>query len=63
MIRYEEAIAKHEPFSEYERGLIDGIRRFSWMKEGTTYVGTTGRTLGDAVDRAITEHRAGEPPV
>lgn len=56
-MRYEEAIAKHEPFSEYERGLVEGIYRYAWMRDGTFYVGTTGSTLGNAIDRALTEHR------
>lgn len=62
-MRYEEALAKHGELTEYERGLVDGIRRYSWMKDGQTFVGTTGSLLGDAVDRALTAHRNGEPPV
>jgi hypothetical protein len=56
-MRYEEAVRKHEPLSLFESGLVEGLRLYSWMKDGVTYVGTTGTTLGAAVDRAITEAR------
>ena len=36
----------------YVRGLEDGIRAYAWMKDGVTYVGTTGRTLGEALEAA-----------
>lgn len=38
----------------YVIGLEDGIRAYSWMKDGTTYVGTTGRTLAEALEAART---------
>jgi hypothetical protein len=56
-MRYEEAIKKHEPLSLYESGLVEGLRKYSWMKDGVTYVGTTGTTLGTAVDKAIADAR------
>lgn len=33
----------------YKRGFIDGIRAYAHHKDGVQYVGTTGRTLKDAV--------------
>jgi hypothetical protein len=33
----------------YDQGYIDGLTAYAHMKDGTTYVGTTGRTLKDAV--------------
>jgi hypothetical protein len=57
-IRYEEAVAKHEPLSSHERGLVEGIYRYAWMRDGVFYVGTNGHTLGEAVDLAITEYRS-----
>ena len=30
-------------------GMKDGIRRFAWWKDGVQYVGTTGKTLADAL--------------
>ena len=36
----------------YVLGLEDGIRAYAWMKDGVSYVGTTGRTLGQALANA-----------
>lgn len=30
-------------------GIIEGMARFAWWKDGTEYVGTCGRTLKDAI--------------
>jgi predicted transcriptional regulator len=38
----------------YVVGLCDGIRAYAWMKDGTYYVGTTGRTLAQALEDAQT---------
>ena len=35
--------------SIYKKGFEDGIRAYSWMKNGITYVGTTGKTLKKAL--------------
>lgn len=35
--------------TDYERGFIDGVHSYSWWKDGTLYVGTTGRTYQEAV--------------
>lgn len=32
----------------YLMGVDHGLRAFSWMKDGTTYVGTCGTTLKEA---------------
>jgi len=32
----------------YELGFRDGLATYSWMKDGTTWVGTCGTTLKDA---------------
>lgn len=56
-MRYEAALEKHMPLTPYEQGLVDGIYRYAWMKDGTFFVGTTGKLLGDAIDQAITEYR------
>jgi hypothetical protein len=39
----------------YKKGLIDGISMYSWMKDGVTYVGTTGKTLKKAIDEINNE--------
>jgi hypothetical protein len=33
----------------YVAGLCDGIRAYAWWKDGTAYVGTTGKTLREAL--------------
>jgi hypothetical protein len=33
----------------YYKGLREGVERFAWWKDGTQYVGTTGRTLKQAL--------------
>jgi hypothetical protein len=34
----------------YKRGLIEGITRFAWWKDGTQFVGTCGTTLKSAIE-------------
>ncbi len=34
----------------YNKGLADGITKFAWWKDGTQYVGTTGKTLKKALE-------------
>jgi hypothetical protein len=34
----------------YYKGLREGIERFAWWRDGVQYVGTTGRTLKEALD-------------
>lgn len=31
----------------YRKGFLDGVYNFAWMKDGTTYVGTTGGMYAD----------------
>ncbi len=33
----------------YYQGLREGVERFAWWRNGTQYVGTTGRTLKQAL--------------
>ena len=35
--------------SAYKQGFIDGIKAYAYQNNGTSYVGTTGRTLGNAI--------------
>lgn len=32
-----------------KRGMIEGVTRFAWWKDGTQCVGTTGKTLAEAI--------------
>lgn len=34
----------------YKTGVMDGVRKYAWWKDGTQYVGTTGRTLKVALE-------------
>jgi hypothetical protein len=34
---------------EYYEGVIEGLTRYAWWKDGVQYVGTCGRTLQDAI--------------
>jgi hypothetical protein len=34
----------------YYKGLREGVERFAWWLDGVQYVGTTGRTLKEALD-------------
>ncbi len=34
---------------EYKQGFIDGLTCYAWWKDGVQYVGTTGKTLKEAI--------------
>jgi len=40
----------------YIDGLIEGVKMYSWMKDGVTYVGTTGMTLKKAIQEIEEEY-------
>lgn len=43
--------AKREAGTEaFHSGVIEGMRRFAWWKDGIEYVGTCGKTLKQAID-------------
>jgi hypothetical protein len=42
--------------NEYFDGMIEGMRLYAWWKDGVEYVGTTGRTLKEALT-AIEDER------
>lgn len=39
----------------YREGLVDGVRRFAWWKNGVQYVGTGGKTYDEAVKEIVRE--------
>ncbi len=47
-----------QELTDYERGLVDGIRRFAYWNDGVQYVGTSGRTLPLAIREALEAKRA-----
>ena len=40
---------KDELVQSRKQGLIDGLTRYAWWRDGTQYVGTCGTTLKDAI--------------
>ena len=46
-----------EALNAYYDGVADGLRCFAWMRDGTSYVGTTGTTLAEALDAVDTARR------
>ena len=44
-----------EEVNAYFDGLTSGIEMFAWWKDGTQYVGTTGKMLKEAVSQIETE--------
>lgn len=49
-------VIEYEKKLKYIQGLKDGIQMYSWMKEGVTYVGTTGKTLKKALEEIDEEY-------
>jgi len=41
----------------YKNGTIEGIKMYSWMKNGVAYVGTAGKTLKTAIEEIEKEFR------
>ena len=35
--------------SDYDRGVINGLKAYAWWKDGVQYVGTCGTTLEKAI--------------
>ena len=44
-----------EKSADYYEGLREGIRRFAYWKDGTQYVGTTGKRLDQAIQETMNE--------
>ena len=42
---------------KYYEGLREGVWRFAWMKDGVYYVGTTGKTLKQALKEIDLEEK------
>jgi hypothetical protein len=53
--------------SDYEQGFVDGVRAYAytssepWAENGVQYVGTTGRTLAEAIEH-VRETSTFTPP-
>jgi len=44
----------------YRLGYLAALRDYAWLKDGTQYVGSCGKTLADAVAQFNTECPEGE---
>ena len=42
----------------YKEGMKEGIKRFAWWKDGVQYVGTTGKTLKEALKEVDEEFKS-----
>lgn len=40
----------------FVNGLLEGLRRHTWMKDGVTYVGNGTYTLSDAIDMLVKDY-------
>lgn len=47
---------RSENIHAYYKGVLQGIWCYSWMKDGVSYVGTTGRTLDSVKEEAKKEY-------
>jgi hypothetical protein len=41
--------------TDYERGYLEGLQAFAHMRDGVLYVGTTGKTLRQAMRQFMDE--------
>lgn len=58
VIRTQSVPEKDRQLTQYQMGYLDGLRAYAWFKDGTQYVGTTGKTLAEAVDEFLKEQEA-----
>jgi len=49
---------KDTQLSQYQMGYLDGLRAFAWWKDGVQHVGTSGKTLTEAVEEFLKEQVA-----
>ena len=46
----------------YKQGFIDGLTAYAWWKNGSRYLGTSGRTLKEAISNVEHEWNYNPPP-
>ena len=57
----EERIREYNLKIAYKNGIIDGIKRYSWWEDGKQYVGTTKKTLEQALKEVEEEYENLKP--
>ncbi len=45
----------------YDDGFIDGLAAYAWWADGVQYVGTSGRTLKEAIEKRRTGNSYNPP--
>ena len=49
MSKMKEYLAKLDYYDGFYEGMKEGVKLYAWWKDGVQYVGTTGRTLVEAL--------------
>jgi len=52
MSKMKEHLSKLDYYDGFHEGMKEGIKLYAWWKDGIQYVGTTGRTLAEALREA-----------
>jgi len=52
----EERVREYGLKVAFKNGIIDGIRRYSWWEDGKQYVGTSKKTLDQAIKEVEEEY-------
>lgn len=55
MKKNEERMREYDIKIAYKNGIINGIKRYSWWEDGVRYVGTTKKTLEQAIQEVEKE--------
>lgn len=57
----DERIREYNLKIAFKNGIIEGIRRYSWWEDRVQYVGTTKKTLEQAIKEVEKEYEGLEP--
>lgn len=57
----EERMQEFKTKIAYKNGIIEGIKRYSWCEDGIRYVGTSKKTLEQAIKEVEKEYEGLEP--
>jgi cell fate regulator YaaT (PSP1 superfamily) len=57
----EERMREYNTKIAYKNGILEGIKRYSWLEDGIRYVGTAKKTLDAAIQEIEEEYKCLEP--
>lgn len=57
----EERIEEYNIKIAYKNGVLEGLKRYSWLEDGIRYVGTAKKTLDAAIQEIEEEYKYLEP--